>query len=240
MKRLLEYLQLVKLEDLSQVEQAKYLVYFFLKTQNKQDFRSTDLTNLFIDANLNKPNCSRLLKKLLEFKYIKSIKSGFSLTSLTEQKLKIEFKNFFETEEIDSKSILLDESKFESKFDYIFRLVKEINFCYEYNCFTATAVLMRRLFEICIIHTFINAGIVEEIRDKDGYFMLDKLIKNITSNEKIKLSRIKNKYPDFQKIGNYAAHRLEYITSKKDIDDIKLDFRTALEELFYKGDLIKK
>ncbi len=39
--------------------------------------------------------------------------------------------------------------------------------------------------------------------------------------------------------GNYAAHRIEYNTTKKDLDEIKVKYRVILEELYYKSGLKK-
>ena len=132
----------------------------------------------------------------------------------------------------------MDEHKFLSKYSFITRIVKQINNTYQNNCFDATAVLLRRLFEITIILVYRNLHLDHDIKEPTGnYLQLNDLIAKLGSDTRINVSRIKASYPLFQKIGNYSAHKIEYNASRKDIDDIRIDYRTALEELFHKGNL---
>lgn len=39
-------------------------------------------------------------------------------------------------------------------------------------------------------------------------------------------------------IGNFSAHNITYTAGKKDIDDIKLNYRVMLEELYSKAGLM--
>lgn len=70
------------------------------------------------------------------------------------------------------------------------------------------------------------------------YVMLESIVKNAKNNVILKLSRIKKEFDNFRKIGNFSAHSITYIAAKKDIDDIKLDYRVMLEELYNKSGLI--
>ena len=139
-----------------------------------------------------------------------------------------------------SDSELIDENKFCGKRHYLDRLIYQINNSYANNCYDATAVLMRRLFEILLILTYQNLKIDDEIKDSQGkgYVMLDAIVKNAKSNSIIRLSRIKNEFDTFRMIGNFSAHNITYTACKKDIDDIKLNYRVMLEELYNKASLI--
>ena len=68
--------------------------------------------------------------------------------------------------------------------------------------------------------------------------MLDNIVKDAQNNQALKLSRIKNEFDSFRKVGNFSAHNIMYIASRKDIDDIKLNYRVMLEELYNKSGLI--
>lgn len=110
---------------------------------------------------------------------------------------------------------------------------------YANNCYDAAAVLMRRLFEVMLVLSYQNLGIDNEIKDSagNGYIMLDGIVKNAKNNQTLKLSRIKNEFDTFRVVGNFSAHNITYTAGKKDIDDIKINYRVMLEELYNKAGL---
>ncbi len=85
-----------------------------------------------------------------------------------------------------------------------------------------------------------NMGIDNEIKDSSGkgYVMLESIVGNAKNNQTLKLSRIKNEFDSFRMVGNFSAHNITYTAGKKDIDDIKLNYRVMLEELYNKAGLI--
>lgn len=145
-----------------------------------------------------------------------------------------------DTISISSDSELIDEIKFCGKRNYLDQLIYQINHSYANNCFDAAAVLMRRLFEVLLVLTYQNMGIDNEIKDSsgNGYIMLDGIVKKAKNNSTIKLSRIKMEFDSFRMIGNFSAHNITYTAGKKDIDDIKLNYRVMLEELYNKAGLL--
>ena len=66
----------------------------------------------------------------------------------------------------------------------------------------------------------------------------ESIVGNAKNNQTLKLSRIKNEFDSFRMIGNFSAHNITYTAGKKDIDDIKLNYRVMLEELYNKAGLI--
>ena len=137
-------------------------------------------------------------------------------------------------------SELLDEAKFCGKRKYLDQMIYQINHTYANNCYDATAVLMRRLFEIMLVLTYQNFNIDDEIKDPsgNGYLMLDGIVKKAKSSSTLKLSRIKMEFDSFRIIGNFSAHNITYTAGKKDIDDIKTNYRVMLEELYDKAGLM--
>ena len=136
-------------------------------------------------------------------------------------------------------SELIDEQKFAGKRKYLDQLIYQINHSYANNCYDAVAVLMRRLFEILLVLTYQNYGIDDQIKDSTGkgYIMLDGIVKNAKNNQVLKISRIKNDFDTFRLVGNFSAHNITYTAGKKDIDDIKINYRVMLEELYDKAGL---
>ena len=140
---------------------------------------------------------------------------------------------------IESDSEIIDEQKFSGKRQYLDQLIYQINHSYANNCYDAAAVLMRRLFEVMLVLSYQNLGIDNEIKDSagNGYIMLDGIVKNAKNNQTLKLSRIKNEFDTFRVVGNFSAHNITYTAGKKDIDDIKINYRVMLEELYNKAGL---
>ena len=140
---------------------------------------------------------------------------------------------------IASSSELIDEQKFIGKRNFLDQLIRQINHSYANNCFDAAAVLMRRLFEVLLILSYQNLGIDDQIRDASGsgYIMLDGIVKNAKNNQTLKISRIKNEFDTFRSVGNFSAHSITYTAGRKDIDDIKINYRVMLEELYNKAGL---
>ena len=100
--------------------------------------------------------------------------------------------------------------------------------------------MLRRILEILLIKSYEELGIEKSIKDSNGnYFLLEKICNDAKTNATLNLSRIKNRLDILRNIGNYAAHRITYNTTKKDIDEIKIDLRVMLEELLYKAKFIQ-
>lgn len=239
--KLYDYIQKTDLNSKIQTTKAKLLCFYYFTERKKSVFTIPDIIEFFEDAGLSKPNSSRIKNNLIKEKVLKlkkGSKKDFVFIPTTLSALQSELGNLFDSEEVISNSELLDEKKFCGKRKYLTSLVKQINSSYSNNCFDACAVLMRRLFEICLIKTYEKLGIESEIKDaNNSYKLLNSIIKDAVNNRTLNLSRIKNEYHKIQKVGNFSAHRIEYIASKRDIDDIKIIYRTSIEELLMKSDL---
>ena len=241
---LLSFKTAVDLDDKSQVEKAALLCYYHCRETQATCFSMDVIQRLFSDAGYSAINASRVRNGLCQQKMLRAISKAdkvlLEFIPTVKQRFDQEFGvlwNDFIT--IASESELLDEAKFCGKRGYGFldSLIKQINHSYAGNCYDACAVLLRRLFEIMLILTFQKAGIDDEIKDtRNGgtYVMLDTIVTKAVNSNVLKLSRIKNRFDDFRKVGNFSAHNIYYVASRKDIDDIRIDYRTMLEELYRK------
>jgi hypothetical protein len=124
---------------------------------------------------------------------------------------------------------------------YIEKVVHQINGCYEYGCYDACAVMMRRLIETLIIELFVSQKIESKIKDSNNdFFHLGELVKkteseisfNLTRNTKRALGKLKD-------IGDLSAHNPYYNAHREYIDERKTDFRTVVHELMYKSGIKK-
>lgn len=244
--KIFDFIQATGLEKMNQTQRAGLLCYFHQKTTNETIFELKGINELFSDAGYNSINTSRVKKSLLDeniMRVPKGLKSSLEFVPAKFQEYDQSYSALWnDTVTIQSDNELIDELKFCKKRNYLDKLIQQINCCYGNNCYDAVAVLMRRLFEIMLILSYQNLGIDDEIKDKSGsgYIMLDGIVKNAIKNNTLKLSRIKTEFDSFRKVGNFSAHNITYTAGIKDIDDIKLNYRVMLEELYNKAGLMEK
>lgn len=240
---LLKYVKALELNKFTQVEKAKMLCFYLHKEKGIHVFDYKTIREIFIDAGYNAPNTTTVKNNLVKIGVMKEVKKTKTIefTHVSIQSLKLEYGNLWEDyENIDSNSEFLDETKFCSKRTYLDRIIKQINKCYAANCYDATAVLLRRLFEILLILAFQHHNIDGEIKSQSGqgYVMLEEVVKKAKASSMLKLSRITNEYDTFRAIGNFSAHNITYTAGKHDVDQIKLNYRVMLEELYNKSGLM--
>lgn len=243
---LLTYLEKTAFSTKNEPERAKLVCFYAYKENQHASFCITDIVELLVNCGCNKPNSSRLKDNLLKgkdkaFVYSKQDKSKLEFIPAILAKLNRDYGDLWcDTETIVSSSEIIDEDKFSGKRTFLTRLIKQINSSYKNNCFDACAVLMRRLFEVLLVMSFQYHHIDDLIKDStgNGYVMLERIVAIAQNDQTLKLSRNKTHYDTFRQIGNFSAHSITYTAGAKDIDDIKLDYRAMLEELYNKSGLI--
>lgn len=244
--KILDFIESIDLKNKTEVERAQLLCFYQYKETGELQFSMSAISSLIEQCGFNTPNSSRLKDKLLNGKAkvmlpCKGSKGSFEFIPATLQQLDRDLGRLWnDTVTIVSASEIIDETKFSGKRKFLDRLIFQINHSYENNCFDACAVLMRRLFEVMLVLSYQKLGIDNEIKDSSdsGYIMLEGIVSNAKNNTTLKLSRIKNEFDTFRKVGNFSAHNITYTAGKKDIDDIKLNYRVMLEELYNKAGLI--
>ncbi|MEA4875637.1 DUF5677 domain-containing protein [Anaerorhabdus sp.] len=243
---ILECINAIDIAAMNEIDKTKILCFFHFKETGEKYFNMVLISNLFQKFGFNPPNTSRLKEKITKGKnkvlmISKENKGSLEFIPLILQKLEKEYGLLWnDTISIESNSEILDEMKFCGKRHYLDRLIKQINHTYKNNCYDACAILLRRLFEVVLVLAYQHTNIDDEIKDSSGkgYVMLEQIVTNAKVNSTLKLSRIKNEFDTFRKIGNFSAHNITYTAGKKDIDDIKLNYRVMLEELYSKAGLI--
>ncbi len=122
---------------------------------------------------------------------------------------------------------------------FLTTIQQEINASYQYGLYDCTAIMMRRLMEILLIQAYRKKGIEPEIKNGDYYINLDGIIKNANTNTTLDLTtNTKKDLKTIKDFGNLSAHRILFNCTQSDIDTIKLKFRTVIEELLYKAQII--
>ena len=244
--KILDFIEKMELNRKSECDKARLLCYFHYKETSESLFSMSLITDLFIQCGFSAPNSSRLKNKLIKGKeksFIVSKEKGTTIEFIPAvlQSIEKSCANLWQDDiTIESSSEIIDEQKFTGKRRYLDQLIYQVNHSYANNCYDAAAVLMRRLFEVLLVLSYQNLGIDEEIKDGagNGYLMLEGIVSNAKNNKILKLSRVKKEFDTFRMIGNFSAHNITYTAGKKDIDDIKINYRVMLEELYNKAGLL--
>lgn len=144
------------------------------------------------------------------------------------------------SEDIITDDIIIPDILVENTRGYIKTLSQQINASYNYNIFDGCAILMRRLLEILLIHSYEEKGFINDIKENDGYRNLSYIINHASSNKPFSLSKeVIETLDEFRQLGNFAAHKIQYNTKRKDIDNIRLRYRMTIEELLYASGIKK-
>jgi len=116
---------------------------------------------------------------------------------------------------------------------YIEKLANQINGCYEKGWFDACAVMSRRLCEVLIIEVYEAKGLSANIKDGNGnYFMMDALIKGVTTETSWTLNRLTRQYlPKIAEIGNLSAHSIRFNAHVTDIEPLILGLHVIVQDL---------
>lgn len=220
--------------NLSRVEQAVALLWFYRQNQEYEERTASELADDLADENLGKPNVTLLHRDLMKSKLTvkgKRLKT-FQIHTKYLPALNEKYTQYLDIRPIAVTSSVIPIELFQGTKPHLEKIVSEINGAYDCGFYDCSAVLIRRLLESLIIEAYITKKIVHEIRFNNAFLMLDALIGKIINNSTIILGRNTHKgMIDIKKVGDTAAHDRSYITQKEDIDDIKLDTHRTFQEL---------
>jgi len=221
-----------KIDELKEIDKVAYLAFYIQKTNNSNTFTLEEVVSILNENAICSPNVTRLRKNVkLDKRFMNQKGNLFSLKQQYYRQYQSECQ-FDDYETVESNSEFIDESLFNNAPKYMIKLVKQINCSYANNLFDAAAVLVRRVYENLLIKSYEKLGISDDIKNKDGnYLMLEGIINNAVNNKTLNLSRCRNDLIVVKDIGNFAAHRMNYNTNINDLNKIKDKYRLIIEEL---------
>lgn len=234
----------IEIETKTEVERVKLIIFYESFISENKDVSLSRVFEVLLNIGCHISNISRIKAKIKNSKDFKFVRKPdlYILNPKVQKVLSDKYRDLFEnTEEINSNSELLDEGLFLGKRQFLDKLIIQANNTYQNHCYDATAVLLRRIFEILLIQMFEKYNLSNEIKDSNGdYKMLNYIVdKAVSMNSAFSLARnLKEEYEKIRTIGNFAAHKIFYNTRQKDIDDLKQIYRVRLEELYYKAGYI--
>lgn len=233
-----DYINNCNLFSLKEIEKVKFLLFYEMRENNQDEMSIRQIVALFSSLGLHEPNPYRLKKNLSSSKiFVKGKnKDSFKLHAKEYQKLEKSL-DLYDYESIDTSDEIIPLDLYEKTRGYIELLSKQINSCYDNNIYDGCAVLMRRLIEILLIHTYEKLGIDSKIiNSSNNYKLLSDIINDAKTEPLLKLSRnTKNCLDDFRTLGNFSAHKIYYNARRKDVERVIINYRATVEELLYKS-----
>lgn len=224
----------------TETDKFAHIAFYFLRMEDQVLFSMTDAEYWFERLNYARPNYSRLKAKLLRDAVCVSTseRGKVRLHAKTIARLEQELPYLTEgSEEVLTTGSLLPKSLMKPSRGYIERLADQINASYEQNIFDGCAVLMRRLLEVLLIHTYAHHKIESQIQaGPDQYKDLKQIIADAVANKTVALSKAtKDILDEFRVLGNFSAHKIIYNCRRDEIKHIAREYRAAIEELLYKS-----
>ena len=114
------------------------------------------------------------------------------------------------------------------------RVVYQINACYIATSYDACAVMARRLIEVLIIEVYEHNSRGDEVKGKDGNYLMLLGLVNKMLNHDWNLSRnTKKGLKELKEYGDLSAHSRRYNAQRSYIDDIVIKLRVVTEELLH-------
>ena len=115
-----------------------------------------------------------------------------------------------------------------------------MNGCFSKGWYDASAVMMRRLLEICIIEAFEARGVAEKIKDNGGHYLqLSALVSKALAEPAWTLSRNTRRYlPKLRDLGHMSAHGRYYHATRDDIEAVRQPGRVVIEEFLHHAGLL--
>ena len=226
------------LTSLTELEKVCYLGFFYFKIKKIQDFSIYDAAAWLTTYGFAEPNKSRLEKNLRASRHTVLGRHGFRLHIDFIKSLEAKFPELNEkSQEVIEHGTVLPEPDYQNTRGYIESLAKQINASYEHNLFDGCAVLMRRLVEVLLILSYRHLQADTEIKDSHGnHVMLEAIIANAKNNSKLNLSRnSKSNLDIFRELGNFSAHKIEYICRREYIRPEIQQYRALIAELLHKS-----
>lgn len=122
---------------------------------------------------------------------------------------------------------------------YLENMIIQANGCYEHGWYEACSVMIRKFVENLIIEVYEAKNESHEIKDSDNnFYMLEKLINNITAKTTWNLQRdTKKSLPEIKALGDKAAHSRRYLCTKPDVDKILSGLRAITDDLLHLANL---
>ncbi|WP_422004917.1 hypothetical protein [Roseivirga pacifica] len=237
MKELETFIEKVEdFENLNSSKQIDFFAYFLLIERKNDGFTSKEIGECFdllqLPAYSNIPSYLSSKSKGKDKKYLLKNKKYY---------LQRTFKN-----ELDGQvgvpklpsnvhSDFFPIEIFNETRGYLKIIANQALLSYNKGIYDGCSVLTRKLIEILIIECFERHGIENQIKTQSGNFLyLSDLITEFLKEPAWNIGRnAKNSLPKIKNLGDKSAHNRRYIARENDLQGIRENVRTVIEELVH-------
>jgi hypothetical protein len=224
-------------DNLSSSSKIDFFAYFLLIEEKNDGFQAKDIATCFDSIHIppysNIPAYLATKTKGKNKKFIK--KNGSTYYIERTYKLKLDEEIGTPTLPSTVHSDFFPIELFENTRGYLKTIANQALASYNKGIFDGCSVLTRKLIEILIIECFERHKIDNLIKKTDGnFYYLSDLIAEFLKEPDWNIGRnAKRSLPKIKSLGDKSAHNRRYIARKNDLDNLKDDIRTVIEELIH-------
>jgi hypothetical protein len=221
-------------KELSHVERAVALLWYYAHSQEYEERSPAELATDLHDEDFPKPNVTRLAAALRRSRDTTRGKrpGTFQIDARRRVALDEAYFPLLGARKVKVAGAVLPRELVAGTRGYLEQLAHQINGTYESGFYDACAVLCRRLMESLIVEIYIHAGRRSDIQHNGAFVTLDRLLSHVKGDAQVSLARGTPRTMDeVKQLGDTAAHDRTYNTTQLDLDDVKARYRKLITEL---------
>lgn len=234
--KLIDFIRKISETKISTIDRAVAILWFHCLHNENRGLSIKEVSQYIEQAGCAKQNITNIKQYFRrDRRVIKGASDTFLLRPEASSELDGKYLPVIKAKPLIKCDAVIPTDLFENAKGYIKKVVLQLNASYLYSLFDCCAVMCRRLLETLIIETYEALNRADEIKDRDGHYMMfSGLSDYIEKDNKINLGRNTIKgLKNFKKLGDLSAHNRRFNARKTDIDQIKSNLRILCEELLH-------
>ena len=229
-----EFCGRLKKLDLDQMQLALAILWAYDEKTPDVVISAGQLAKIIYESGLGAPHSTRLGERIKQSGLVIPSPKGFRLKALSRAKIRDLLRPILGAVKpaVDQELGYLPEDVWKNTNEYIENVCAQLNGCFQFGFYDATAVMVRRLAESLIIECFEHLGRGSEIMRDGNYIMLNGLVTRVVDNGALTLGRdAKAALKHIKELGDRAAHNRRYNTVKADLEKVQSGVRVSIDEM---------
>lgn len=225
--------------ELAHAEQAIAVLWFLDKSQPGTSRTAGELARLLRESGLAEPHSTRLGKAIQKSGHVLSERGRLRIKPTARVVVEKQVASILVVPppSVDQSNGFLPEAIWVGTRQYVERVARQINGCYQFGFYDGASVLIRRIVETLLIECYEHLQIDDKIKKNGSYPMLAELIVGAVDQGHLSLSRETAKaLREIKTTGDRGAHARRYSATQADLDKIQSGVRVAVEDLILLGD----
>lgn len=229
-----------KISELKSIKLRSFLILYIVKNVGITGYLSAPQISNIISLKFKKfktsPQSVRAALNSCNIGYEIDIKHNkiIKYTILQEGIKELPIAKYEIEKEFSARDTIIPDAIFKKATNYLKKVVYQINGCFSDGYYDACYVMIRRLFETLIIENYESHNLSNEIKGRNGHFlMLGDLIKKVVNEGRISSSSNTRRHlPKIKLFGDTAAHSRKIILKSHDIERYRDEIRLCAEDLY--------